>query len=282
MTSLKEMPLASSSLTVVAAVKLNGRVRYFIERELVVREAYSRGMQNLPEVKYYTDMWKNYYMAQLYKRSYIDSAKVSDDEAFNYYKSKNREITIPMQVNIVEILTDSLEVIEKVLDALKEGDDIGNLAKQYSKRVWTKNMNGEFGFFPVTMYGEIGKIASTMEIGEVYGPLKVPEGYSIFKLIDKKKETVQEPKPFEDVKDDVKNRLMANKLEDKVNAQTVKLANEFGLKIDDGVFSSLKVTNLAMVAFRYMGFGGRILGVPLTSPYSEWYDPWLKSKKDLP
>ncbi|RJP70242.1 MAG: hypothetical protein C4539_06535 [Ignavibacteriales bacterium] len=262
--------------------KLNSRVRYFIERELVVREADKRGMQNLPEVKYYVDMWKNYYMSQLYKRSYIDSAKVSDDEVFNYYKSRNREITIPMQVNIVEVLTDSLEVIEKVLDLLKEGQDLGAVAKQYTKRVWTKEKNGEFGFFPVTMYGEIGKIASTMEIGEVYGPLKVPEGYSIFKLIDKKEETIQEPKPFEDVKDDVKNKLMANKLEDKVNAQTVKLAKEFGLKVDDGVFNALKVTNLAMIAYRYMGFGGRILGVPLTTPYGEWYELWQKSKKDLP
>jgi hypothetical protein len=132
------------------------------------------------------------------------------------------------------------------------------------------------------MYGEIGKIASTMEIGEVYGPLKVPEGYSIFKLIDKKKESAQEPKPFEDVKTEVKANLMATRLEDKVNSYTVKLANDYGVKVDENVLSSIKVTNLAMVTYRYMGFGGRILGVPLTSPYKEWVNPWLKSKKDLP
>ena len=86
----------------------------------------------------------------------------------------------------MKFLTDSLEIIESVVRELEKGADFRKLASLHTKRTWTKNNGGEFGFFPVTMYGDIGRIAATMNIGEIYGPIKLPEGYSIFKLIDKR------------------------------------------------------------------------------------------------
>jgi hypothetical protein len=37
-----------------------------------------------------------------------------------------------------------------------------------------------------------------------------------------------------------------------------------------------------MVVYRYMGFGGRILAVPMTTPFIEWVEKWQKSKDSLP
>ncbi|MCX6151151.1 MAG: peptidylprolyl isomerase [Ignavibacteriales bacterium] len=262
--------------------KLYSRVKNFIEHELLTREGYKRGLQNLPEVKTELKMWSDYYLSQIFRTRFLDSAKVTDNEVYNYYKSKNKEILIPKQVNIIEVLTDSLEVIEKVLDGLKNGQDMRELAKKYTQRKWTKDKDGEFGFFPVTMYGDIGRISSSMEIGEVYGPLKLPEGYSIFKLIDKKDASKEEPKPFEDIKDDVKKNLMASKLQNSIVNYTVKLANEYGVSVDETVLKQIKVTYIVMFAYRYMGFGGRIVAVPMSPPFNDWVNQWLKSKKDLP
>jgi hypothetical protein len=121
-----------------------------------------------------------------------------------------------------------------------------------------------------------------MEIGEVYGPLKVPEGFSIFKLIGKKDEKKEEPKPFEDVKDNVKNDLRTVKLEKSVVDYTVKLANEYGVSVDENVLKSIKTTYIVMFAYRYMGFGGRIVAVPMVPPFAEWVNPWYKSNNKLP
>ncbi|MCK7521995.1 MAG: peptidylprolyl isomerase [Ignavibacteriales bacterium] len=118
----------------------------------------------------------------------LDSVKVSDAEVYDYYSNRNAiEESSLMEVNILEILTDSLEVIESVLNDLARGVDFRQLASLHTKRTWTKNNGGEFGFFPVTMYGDIGSIAAQMNIGEIYGPIKLSEGYSVFKLIDKEK-----------------------------------------------------------------------------------------------
>lgn len=267
----------------IIAAKLNARVKYFIEHEMLTDEAYGKGLQNLTEVKQDINMWKMSYLGQLLKFRYKDSVKTSNDELYNYYlekqKIKNNNVT---QVNIQEILTDSLEVIEKVLNELKRGKDFGELAKLYTKRTWTKEKGGEFGFFPVSVYGEIGAAAEKMKKGEVYGPLKLAEGYSIFKLIDKKTEEDTVKKSFEEAKGELKKELFSTKFQGELVKKTTELAVKYGVSIDTGALKELKVNNLNMYTFRYMGFGGKINAVPLPMPLYEWYGQYLKEKRDLP
>ena len=67
--------------------------------------------------------------------------------------------------------------------------DFRELAAKYTIREEAKNNNGELGYFNINEYGEIGRKAATMNIGDMYGPIKVPEGYSLFELIDRKEMT---------------------------------------------------------------------------------------------
>ncbi len=262
--------------------KLNSRVKTFIEQELLARTGYQQGLQNMPEVKESIDMWRGNYLSNLLDRTFIDSAKISDEEVFDYYQNQSAGINLPKKVNILEILTDSLEVVEKVLNELENGADFKKLAAEHTKRKWTRGSGGEFGLFPVSMYGEIGRIAGQMDIGEIYGPLQVPEGYSIFKLIDVEEEQVQEAQPFESVKENLKKKLSAEKLLDAKINKTVRLANEEGISIDHQSVNRINVTNHSMIVFKLFGFGGQSLAVPLTPPFTEWVEPWQNSQKDLP
>ncbi|MBU0559438.1 MAG: hypothetical protein KKG93_07660, partial [Bacteroidetes bacterium] len=141
---------------------------------------------------------------------------------------------------------------------------------------------GEFGFFPTTAYGELGRIAGELEIGEIFGPLELDDGYSIFKVIDKKDEAESIPKPFEELKDEIKRKLKAEKLSQKMIDKTVELANKYGVQVDELLLKQIKVTNLTMLVYKYMGFGGRILAVPLTNQFIEWVDDWKEGSKSLP
>ena len=266
----------------IIRAKLNSRVRTFIEQELHSREAYRKGMQNNPEVKRFTGMWRDNYMSTLYKRELFRDVKISDEEAFRYYQKNNEGISYPKQVNIIELLTDSLDVVEKALNELENGADLKELARIHTKRKWTKENGGEFGFFPTTAYGELGRIAGELEIGEIFGPLELDDGYSIFKVIDKKDEAESIPKPFEELKDEIKRKLKAEKLSQKMIDKTVELANKYGVQVDELLLKQIKVTNLTMLVYKYMGFGGRILAVPLTNQFIEWVDDWKEGSKSLP
>lgn len=261
---------------------LNTVTKKYIENEMLTREGYKRGLQNLPEVKRSLNMWKENYLSQLLRSEFKDSASVNDEEALKYYQQMQQHPVLKEQVNIVEVLTDSLDIAEKVLDALKNGADMHELAKKYSKREAARDSNGESGFFPVTENGEIGRIASAMALGDVYGPLQVPGGYSIFKLIGRKEDSTRVSQSFQEMKETIKKELSSRKLFNSVVNYTVRLANNYGISINQKALTATEVINVPMFTYRFMGFGGKLPAVPMTAPFVEWVGPWLESRSSLP
>ncbi len=262
------------------ADKLNGRVRRVIQEELLAREGYKRGYNNLPKVKEAIHMWKDNYLAKLLKSKLLDSTHVTEHELVNYYKKQNElRKKNATEVNILEILTDSLSVAKNMLNKLRHGANFRKLASIYTKRKWTKSKGGEFGYFPSTLYGKIGKIAATLKIDKIYGPLKTPNGYSIFKLIGKKEEKLPSQPPFGKVKAKLKRELYKKKESKFLISYTVKLANKYGVHINEKLFNNISVKDLNMYVYRYMGFGGRIASVPIALPFVEWYQPWREKSK---
>ncbi len=264
------------------ASALNAKTKTEIEHEFLARQGLKEGLDKLPQVQKDIEMWKENYLAQALQSKFLDSAKVSDKEVYNYYKRFNKDEDYPEEVNIVEVLTDSSQIVEKVLNALKNGEDIKKLALKYTQRSWTKKNSGEFGYFPVTKYGDIGKIAATMKVGDFYGPLKVPEGYSIFKLIGKRKAKTELAQPFDKVKDDLRDELAYKKEKKAITDYTSQLARKFGIDINGQVLRSIKVTNLNAFGFRFLGFGGKITAAPMMMPNVDWVDEYIKSQNITP
>lgn len=259
---------------------LDTKVRTEMEHELLANEGLKKGFDKLPEVQKDIEMWKTNYMAQALQSKFLDSLKISDSEVYDYYKKFYYDEYYPAQVNIVEVLTDNLETVKKVFEDLKNGEDIRKLARMYTQRKWTKDKDGEFGYFPVFMYGDIGKIAATMNIGEIYGPLKVPEGYSIFKLIGKKEPETKLAQPFEKVKDELRKELEYQKGHKAIMDFTAQLAKKFGISVDGNVLKGVSVTNINAFGFRYLGFGGRTTAVPIMMPNVDWVDKYLETVEE--
>jgi len=267
---------SSSEIKHVLSI-LNAKTKEFIEREVLAEEGYKQKLEQTKEVKESLGMWRDFLLHQAIESAFLDSAKVSDDEVAAYYAKRQAKKESATLVNIVEILTNNLETVDTLLQKLKEGVDIKILAKQYSQREITKNNGGEFGFFPTTSFGEIGRIAGSLNIGETYGPLKVPEGFSIFKLIDKKKPEFLADGEFAVVKEKLKRDLAFNKLRNSIIKYSVDLARKYGITINENILKDTPVTNLNSVVYRYIGFGGKITAVPMMTPFTGWVEPWKKN-----
>jgi foldase protein PrsA len=188
-----------------------------------------------------------------------------------------------MQVNIFEILTDSLEIVEKVFKRLDEGERFQDLAREYTIRKETKDNNGEFGYFPISEHlVKLERLLLSLELGEVYGPINLEEGYSIIKLIGKKEPENKSDANFDDVKDAYIKQLKDAEIQKTRIDKTVELANKYGINIDHKVLQSIKVNNLSMLVFKNFGFGGVGLAMPIVSPFYEWVEKWQNSQQDLP
>jgi parvulin-like peptidyl-prolyl isomerase len=229
-------------------------------------------------------MWRDFYYANWYTLTLKNNIQISDEEIENYIKERGIKSQEVILVNIQEILVDSLEQVEDLLKKLRDGEDFGELARKYSKRKWAAQKNGEFGFFPTSMYDEIGRTAERMKLGEIFAPVETKDGFSIIKLLDKK---IERPDTanivnFTDLKEKIRNELKQKKFDHERDKLVAELAQKYVKNININLLNSIQVTNLNMFVYRYMGFGGKMTAVPVISPYVSWYEEWKKINKTLP
>lgn len=262
--------------------RLNSYISFYIKSELLVREAKKRGYDKLPEVVSELKMWKDYYLSHEMMKKFFKDQTVSDDDAYNFFVKANRVIQQPDEFNISEILTNDLNTIELALNELDHGADFKEVAKKYTNRDSLRSRGGETGFFKESEKGEIGKAAARMKIGEVFGPIKTPEGYSLIKLLDKREGKKEKVATFDEAKEDIKNILRTEKMYKNLDNTTAKLAADYGVEINDAALNSIKVSTTNMIVLRRFGFGGQLLAVPYTPNFSSWFKRFeLLKKKNL-
>lgn len=262
--------------------KLNSYVKNFIQDELIIREGYKNNLQLSEEIKNKMKLWEENYITQFLRNRYLDSISISEQEILEHFSQKNKDKNFQTLVKIIEIHTSSLEKIETVLNQINIGKDFKQLAAIYNERKETQNTYGEYDYFPITQNGELGQIAANLKIGEVYGPIKYQNGFSIIKLIDKKEIIDSTDIPFDNIKEDLYSELFNKKLNKKFTEITVQLAQKYGVEIYEKELQKIKTYPAPMVTIQLIGFGGSLLALPITYPSSDWMKIYQIQKKVLP
>ncbi len=192
-------------------------------------------------------------------------------------QNKQRE-----QVDIREILTHSLDTVETVFRELHAGKNFSALASEYTERSWTRSDSGSFGYFSVYSYGEIGKAASKLKPGQVFGPIVTDSGYSIIKLIGRRYDTTGIEQNFESAKNEIRSELLEKRFNEKFFKYIAGLARKYRYSINEKNLLDLKVINIPMFTYKYIGFGGRITALPYLGPWYEWINYMGEKSKPIP
>lgn len=255
---------------------LSNKLRKFAEYKMLADEGFRLGLQNSDDVKKQIQMWKDNYYMQLITSSFIDSADVTDQELQSYLQSSSKNIKTK-KVNIIQIFSENLETIEKILTEIESGKDFREIAEYYSSLYPVTRDKIESGYFSVNENGEIGRIADKMKLNEIYGPVPVDNRFLIFKLIDIKEDSV---KISLNANEELRRELGYKKQHKSFNNFISNLAVKYNLKIFPDVLNNIQVLSLQSIAYNYLGFGGRILAVPLLNMNMEWVQEW-KNKSDV-
>jgi len=137
---------------------------------------------------------------------------VTDKDVKDYYEANKESFQEgENKVHIAHILVKTKEESDKIKKELDEGKDFANIAKEKSLDVATKDKGGDLGWinYKDMKQGMVFMLAAkTMNKGEVSQPIKEKDGWHILKVIDKK---IYTPKPFDDVKDNIKKVLINQK-----------------------------------------------------------------------
>ncbi len=259
--------------------RLNSYISFYIQNEMLVREAKKRGYDKLPEVASELKMWRDYYLAHEMMKKYFRDESVTDDDAYNFFVKANQVIQQPDEFNIAEIITNDLNTIELAFNELDKGADFKDLAKKYASNDSLRARKGLSGFFKASEKGEIEKAVVRMKIGEINGPIKTADGYSLIKLLDKREGKKERVASFEEAKEDIKNILKTEKMYKNLDDTTAKLAATYGVEINDAALNSVKVSSVNMIVMRRFGFGGQLLAVPFSPDFSSWFKKFEQLKK---
>ena len=262
--------------------QLNIKVRSFIEQSVLTQKALDLNLSNSPELKRDLMMWSENYLSQIAIDKFVKNLSVTQEELYKFYKSNYNSVAQIPRINILEILNNDLEIIEKVLIELEDGKDFRELAKKYSQREIVKNNGGEWGLFPITEGGDLGKAAAALKIGEITGPIKTADGYSIIKLINRTTSMDSSSLSFDSLKTFLELQVRLNKIELFLNNSTADLAVEKGVKINESLFNSIETIPIKIFTVRFLGFGGKITAFPLTVPNYTWYNDYKNRSKILP
>lgn len=263
----------------------NSYVKNYLESELLAREGEKLNLDKLPSVQNDLALWEDYYLSQRLMKKIEDSISISDEEAYEFY-SKNHNIMFPAeQMEVQEILVDSLETIQKALDELNKHIAFETVSEKYSILDSLRQRGGYLGYLPATQKGTVGeikKIVKNMKVGEIYGPVKLSDGYALLKLVDVQNADDSKDTSFVQIKDELKEVMKNIEFDEKLKSYVADLAIKYGLQINKNIYDSVPIYQFNTVTIRLIGFGGRIYAFPYEPLFADWYNVYLQKKSEVP
>jgi len=250
----------------------------FVEEQILTEEGYKKGYHLLPQVKSDLNLWRQKYLAQMYLVNTLDSIEVDEEMLINFYNNQFVKSFSTSLVKLQMITLNDLDEIGIVLDKMNAGVEFSVIAEYFGKTDSLVNQNGESDMIPVSLLSDLSNTVSGMSINEIFGPLKRSNGYTILKLVEKTESNDSMAFAYNEVKDRLRSTLRLKILTEKLNEKTANLSIEKNVKIYNNVLDKITSTNIQMFVHRFMGFGGRMAGVPLLTPFSGWMNNEVKEK----
>ncbi|HVV16775.1 MAG TPA: peptidylprolyl isomerase [Polyangia bacterium] len=147
---------------------------------------------------------------------------ISDDEVRAYYERHMKDgtnvqvrashvfISIPEGAD-AQVVAEKQAQAQKILERAKAGEDFAKLARESSDDAATRADGGDLGYFGKDMLPKpIEELVFAMQVGDIRGPIRADRGFHVIKLVDRK---VKDPKPFDEVKDDIRMQLRQKDME---------------------------------------------------------------------
>ena len=164
------------------------KVRSLLTAQMLLKESYSLGLDRDSTLVASVENERENLLVSLLRKINVDAyVRVEKEEARAFY-DKNPEKFRYLEATIAaEVLLSNEEEAQRVKEQLQEGADAEQLIAKYD----TRGVHGKKrGFVRLDAYKRLHyphlyDLSQDMEIGQVGGPIKVAEGYSVFKIVDR-------------------------------------------------------------------------------------------------
>lgn len=202
-----------------------------ISEKLLIQEAKNRGLEQdkdvLEQIKKTTEQ---ILVQSLIEKEIIGKVKVDDKEALTYYEENKDNFITKEQVYLYNILVETEEVAQDILEKLKAGGDFIEIAKEKSTGP-SAAQGGDLGYVSKgDLIPEIENVVFALEIGNISDIIKSEYGFHILKVTDKKPEVL---KTFEEVKEEIVQTLLSTKQKEAFDNLLEELKSQVTIEINE-------------------------------------------------
>jgi parvulin-like peptidyl-prolyl isomerase len=218
-------------LSSAGSMNISRYVNKLIDDRLLVHEARTAGMDQLPEIKQAIVAYLlRESVVRLHKEEIVDKVSITEDEMRDYYR-KNYE---QFKLGIIEVKSEG--EAGEILGRLKNGADFAELVRKFSTH-HSKEKQGEIALKRMGMSSEVYNAVSVLNIGEYSNVIKPGNAYYILKLLDKSTPPENE---FDNVKGGIKKELRKRKENERSDEYLKTLRARAKITIQDGLLAELK------------------------------------------
>ena len=198
-----------------------------INQKLMTIDAKSSDLLENEDFKFEFESMKDNFISQYVIKRLLNSVEVTDKELKEFYEANQDSFGETDSVSARHILVGDLEKAEKLYNEISSGEDFSKVAKEHSTCPSSKQ-GGDLGFFGKgQMVKEFEDMAFSLEIGELSKPVKTQFGYHLIIVDDKRKEEKQN---FEDIKNELKETVLAKKQQEAYVNKINELRKKYNVK----------------------------------------------------
>jgi peptidyl-prolyl cis-trans isomerase SurA len=223
-----ELKLTVSSEQVDASIEEIKRQNNIDDDQL--REALRA--QGMSMAAYRADLKKQLLRFRVINIAVGSRVTISDDDVKTYYDRHMKDganvqvrashifIAIPENADAA-VVAEKQGQAKRLLERALAGEDFAKLAREASDDPATRAEGGDLGYFGKDMLPKaIEEMVFAMKVGDVRGPVRADRGFHVIKLVDRK---TKDPKPLDDVKDDVRMQLRQKEMERQTKSYLAEL-----------------------------------------------------------
>ena len=202
-----------------------------VKRELLLQEAEKRKLASRPEIQArLEETRRSILLNALLMQEIRDKVKADESEVRSYF-DKHKDELETSEIHLKQILLKDPKVAEEVHARLLKKESFEDLARQFSQDKVSARRGGDLGFVSRgQMLPELERVAFSLKPQEISGIIKIPKGYSILKLVERKKTISLN---YEEIKDRLQPFAQAEKQRDRLEGWLKELRNGATVKIYD-------------------------------------------------
>jgi len=239
------------------------------KHELLAQEGFARGLDRSRAVAQRLAPWRDHFLAGMAQQRIREIVRVDDAEVYAYIRSTDSTLS-PPEVRLRVLRTSGITEMDGAFRQLEAGVSFEQVIRLFSADPADRQSGGITPFFSVTERYPLGAIASRLETGEFYGPLRDTTGYIYMQLIERRSDALPGDTAF--AARFARAREEARRLKERraVTLFIARSAAARGVDIYQERLSRLQVTPVPMMTYRLLGFGGRMFEVPFVEPQLDW------------